>query len=259
VLALLALAAAVSAQVNLAPNLRVWRSEIEQSGVRVLFARVYTDSERNLLTLPADTPARPLFAAMLRQPAFVEQLVNAHALTTNLRGVSLVFLNMQRSPEWDGHEDALLAHELAHIALKARGYESLRASGLTSCQITHATNIVQHVLVRAELRRRGLDDVPFRVRSLETAQDAAAAGLSTGGSFCDQARRLEMWIDASIGLRDEQWPRRGEFLTLLRNLWPELAGPAEHLIATLNAKDVADKTVYESALAAAAETLRELK
>jgi hypothetical protein len=258
VLALLALAAAASAQVDLAPKLRAWRSEIEHAGVRVLFARVYTDSDRNLLTLPPDTPARPLFAAMLRQPAFVEQLVHAHALTTNLPGVSLVFLNMVRAPEWEGQEDALLAHELAHIALKARGYESVRAPGLAACQITHATNIVQHALVRRELRSRGIDDVPFRVRSLEAAQDAVT-GLSTGGSTCDKARRLEMWVDAALGLTDGQWPQRPEFLALVGKLWPELAASAERLIAKLQVSDLSDRPGYESALVTAAQTLRELE
>jgi hypothetical protein len=257
--ALLPLVAAVSAHVDLSPRLRDWRDELAAAGVRVLFARVYTDPERNLLILPPDAPERPLFAGMLAQTAFVEQFVHAHALTANLRDTSIVFLNMHRAGEWQGHEEALLAHELVHIALKTRGYDSIRAQGLAACQTIHATNIVQHVLVRRELRAREIDEVPFRVRALELLRAAAASAQETPPTACDNARRLETWVDAALGLTDEQWPHRPEFLALLRKKWPQLAEPAARLMERLERADLSDQKVYEASLAAAAATLRQLE
>ena len=257
--ALLALAALVQAQVELTPALQRWHAALEKGGVRVLFARVHTDSERNLLILPAETPERPLFAAMLAQRSFVEMFVHAHALTANLPRASLVFLNMKRAAEWEGYEEALLAHEMAHIALNARGFDRVRAPDLAPCQVTHATNIVQHVLVRRELQARGIDEVGFRIRLLQAVASTAAEAAADSDSVCDKARRLEMWVDTALGLTNRQWPGRTDFLALLRERWPELAEPAAALIAKLEGLDLVDRAAYARALAAAAETLRQLK
>lgn len=255
----LALAIAVSAQVELSPRLQEWRAELNETGIRVLFARIYTDTDRNLLILPPDAPERPRFAGMLAQNAFVEQFVHAHALTVNLSGISLVFLNMRRAAEWEGHEEALLAHELAHIGLKARGYESVRATGLPPCQVIHATNIVQHVLVRRELRARGINEAPFRIRTLSPVLEASGDGQDVRSSECDRARRLELWIDVAIGLTDEQWAQRKRFLDLMEKKWPELAQPSARLSARLEKADLSDEKVYEETLTAVAAALQELE
>jgi hypothetical protein len=191
---------------------------------------------------------------VLAQPNFVAQFVHAHALTITVRGTSLVVLNMQRAAEWKSHEEALLAHELAHIHLNLQGYGNVQAQ--PSCLATHTTNIVQHVLVRRELRSRGIDEVPFRVRALEATREGLASATPGAESVCDNARRIEMWVDTALGLTDDQWPKRAEFLAMLEQKWPELASAAARLIDRLREADLSDKAVYNAALA---DTLRQLK
>src|SRR3954447_3088272 len=136
----------------LSPPLAKWKGEIEATGkTTVVIARVFTDPVRNELMLADDVEFRPLLSRLLANRSFVSQFVQTHAMNVNantgVRPVSVVFLNMARAADWEGQEDAVIAHELGHIWLHTQGYQAPHVAGRLSCEAVHAGDIVQHVLI----------------------------------------------------------------------------------------------------------------
>lgn len=256
--ALLLYLMAASARVELSPDLAEWKREIEAAASRpILLARVYTDPEGKELLLPPDAPERPAIAALLHQESFVRQLVDAHALSVTVespRPLSIVLLNMAREREWRQQEEALLAHELGHLWLEARGFGAPRMLGGFACEAIHAGDMVQHVLIRRELRARGIAYIPLWVRTLEPAL-AELKRSPAPPAGCRAIGRLALWVDVLAGLTEDQWPARAEFLEKLAATSPELAPQAAGIARRVTAADLDDIAVYRAVLRDVLETV----
>ncbi len=179
-------------------------------------------------------------------------------MTANLpvggRRVSFIVLNMSRAAEWQAFEDPILAHELGHVYLDVRGYRSpgLRP-GTPVCEAVHTGDLVQHILIRPEMARRGIDYVPWMAATLEPVIERLQMPPAAGGSKCGQLARLSMWLDASLGLTAEDWPRLPEFVDVLNRSFPELVPIEAGLRNRLAAMDVSSRAGYQAALRLAAE------
>jgi hypothetical protein len=245
-LLLLAAASEPSGRVELSPRLAAWKSEIEARGQRIILARVYPD-------VPQDTDQRAAVARVLADPAYAAQLRNAHAMTVNLEGygrrASFILLNMARYSEWRAFEEPLIAHEFGHVYLHVRGYRSPGiAPGEPVCEATHVGDMVQHILIRQEMKKRGIDYVPWMAGTLDPVIAILRKGGPAPNGRCDQLARLSMWVDASLGLTERDWPRLPEFLELMQQRFPELAPVEASLRDQLAALDVTRIPTYESAL-----------
>ncbi|MCC6861395.1 MAG: hypothetical protein IT158_22695 [Bryobacterales bacterium] len=193
-------AGAQSAHVHFPEPLAAWAREIERvSGGAVRAARIYTDPLRNELRLPADAPAPELIAHYLRDDSFRAQFAAAHALTVNHNGprgkTHLILLNMARADEWTGEEEGLLAHELGHAWLDARGFAApVYVPGPRSCVGVLAGDIVQHVLIREETERRGVSQKGYWMRQLRSS------GTQPAPEPCQRLIQLAHLVDARLGL-----------------------------------------------------------
>jgi len=235
-----------------------WQTEIEAlSRGTLVVVRVETDRAENVLRVPASFAGRPVVAGLLRQETFVGQFVRAHALTVNYSGVEgtfhFILLNMALAADWDGMEDSLLAHEFGHVWLHVNGYRSV--DYLDSCLSTHAGDIVQHVLIREETRRRGFDYMKFWVRNQErwmSAESAMPADLDR----CQQLQLISAWMDAELGFAGTSWDQRERYLQLLRGRHPALQPVVEDLRALMGGLDLWDRSVYELVLGRVVRRLR---
>lgn len=239
-----------------------WQAEVEaQSGGIVVIVRVETDPGQNVLRIPPNFPGRSVVAGLLQQETFVAQLVRAHALTVNYSGTEgtfhFILLNMALAPDWEGMEDSLLAHELGHVWLHANGYRAVDSE--VSCLATHAGDIVQHVLIREETRRRGFDYMRFWTRSQEKwllAQENSDAVIVLEG--CRALQLISAWMDAELGLTETQWPLRERYLRLLRVRFSDFTPVVTDLRTLLAGLDLWDRSLYEFALGKVVERLRPL-
>lgn len=238
-----------------------FQAQIETlSGGRVVIVRVETDRSQNVLRIPSVFPGRSVLARLLRQETFVGQLVRAHALTVNYGGVEgtyhFVLLNMDRAADWDGMEESLLAHEFGHVWLHVNGYRSPEYED--SCLTTHAGDIVQHVLIRQETRRRGFDYMRFWMRNQEKwllAEEKAPAPVALDG--CQRLQLISAWMDAELGLTDGEWKMRERYLSLLRERYGSLMPVVTELGAMMTGLDLWDRSLYELVLARVVRRLGE--
>ena len=255
---LLAVAPEPSGRVVLSPSLALWKAQLQGSGRLIVLAKVY--SVNGELRLPADTEQRTAVAHILGEPAIAAQFAKMHAMTVNLqsygRRASFILVNMARENEWQGFEDVIIAHEFGHIDLHVRGYRSPGVGpGTPLCEAMHTGDIVQHILIRREMTQRGIDYVPWMAGTLSPLIDRLRVPGPAPGNRCDQLAKLSMWLDASLGLTPEDWPRLPEFLDLMEQSYPELAQVASDLHDRLGAMDVADRAGYKAALKLAAGAL----
>lgn len=234
----------------LGERLETWRREIEQRGEPVVVVRVETDRETNRLRVP---DAR--LAGLLAREGLAEQFRRTQAMTVNYRGadgrVHFIVVNLDRAAEFQDAEEALVAHELGHAWLDGLGFHSLPTLGEAEpCLAIHASDIVQHVLIRRELDRRG---IPYRehwIRSLEPALEALrkSGPPPAKGDPCDKLARLALWTDVRLGLTPEAWSRYGEFDRAFRRAFPELADAVEEMVTVLGAVDLTARERFERAL-----------
>jgi hypothetical protein len=240
-----------------------WKDEIRVlSGGSVEIVRVETDRSANVLRIPSQFAGRPLVVSLLQQETFVAQFVRAHALSVNYSGTEgtfhLILLNMARQADWDGLEDSLLAHELGHVWLHASGYRA--PSFENSCLTTHVGDIVQHVLIRAETRRRGFDYMTFWTRNQE--RWLAVAEKQDAVDPLDACGRLQLisaWLDAALGLTIVQWDQLDRYLKFLRARYAELEPAVTELAAMLSALNLWDRSLYELALARVSRRLQAVR
>jgi hypothetical protein len=248
--------AEVSSKVALTPALAKWKADIEATGkTTVVLARVFTDTKRNELVLPEDAEFRPFLGRLLTSESFVTQFVQTHAMNVNahtgLRPISAVFLNMARAGDWEGQEDAVIAHELGHIWLHARGYEALRVRGGLSCEAVHAGDMVQHILIREQMRLRKIDFLPFWIRTLESALEQMtkqSGDEAATADRCQHVARLALWVDVDLGLTDREWPHRKAMLAALRKSFPLLEDDETEIAAMLRRRNLRDYPSYRDAL-----------
>ncbi|MEO8130987.1 MAG: hypothetical protein ABJF23_20860 [Bryobacteraceae bacterium] len=243
-----------SSKVALSPPLAQWKAEIEATGkTTVVLARVFTDAGRNELTLPSDAEFRPFLRSLLQSEAFVAQFVQTHAINVNshtgLRPISVVLLNMARAADWDGQEEAVIAHELGHIWLHASGYPAPQAARGLSCEAVHSGDMVQHILIREQMRARRIAFLPFWRSTLESAlaemQEAPGDQPLLRADRCRRISRLALWVDVALGMSDRDWSRRPEFLDALRSRFPELRKPTMAITTLLRGHNLQDRAEYQ--------------
>ncbi|MBL8217560.1 MAG: hypothetical protein JNK87_42965 [Bryobacterales bacterium] len=232
------------------PRLTAWQKEIEALGGTPVVLVPVTTTPENTLTIPAAFPGRAVVARLLGDEAFVVQLLRAHALTVTLseagQRYSFVLLNQARAADWEGDPEGLLGHELGHLWLQALGYRSPAASAGDPCLATFAGDIVQHILIRDELRRRGIGYDAFWTR-LQTAW-LAGPPVALPADRCGRLQLLAAWMDAALGYTDAEWPARGRYLQHLRAQYPSLAPYADTLAGKLGDRVLWDRSLYAWAL-----------
>lgn len=245
----IALALVAAVVPPLSERLESWKREIEQRGERVVITRIETDRETGQIRIPPGTPR------LLAEPRLLEQFARTHAMTLNQPDgggrVHFVLLNMARAAEFKDAEEPLLAHELGHVWLDALGFHSPDvASESQPCLAIHAGDIVQHILIRKEIARRGIPFQDYWIHSLETALDALKKeNAPPAAGPCDSLARIALWTDVRLGLGPESWSRYAEFDQTFRRRFPDLAGTVDELVTVLNAVDVTARERYARALA----------
>ncbi|MCC6362921.1 MAG: hypothetical protein IT165_05315 [Bryobacterales bacterium] len=241
-------------------TLEDWGREIEAlSGGPVILVRVETDATDNSLHIPPAFPGREIVRQYFLQQSFVEQLFRAHALSLNQDGFHFILLNMARAADWQGLEESLLAHEYGHIWLDVLGYRAPAYIPAAPCLSTHAGDIVQHVLIREETRRRGFDYMAFWTRNQERWLNSMLS-LTQAPELeaCQRLQLLSAWVDAQLGSTPLQWPKRAEYLGMLNRLYPRLAASANLLVETLEGRDLWDRSLYEAMLIRTMGVLRDV-
>ncbi|MBI3209875.1 MAG: hypothetical protein HYZ37_13395 [Candidatus Solibacter usitatus] len=244
----------------MSPVLEQWQREIETaSGGLVVLVRVETDPVENVLRIAPQFPGRPIVAQRLSQEAFVVQFIRTHAMSITYEGPEgnfhFVLLNMARAADWEGLEDSILAHEFGHLWLNATGFRSLpmQQDALRDCLAIHVNDIVHHILLRQEARRRGIDAMAYWLNTREAWMKSVAGSEAPALDECQEWQIVAECVDALMGA--SRWPRLGEFLNLMRTRHPRLMDRAVQLRDLLSPLDLWDRSVYEYALSAVSRAL----
>lgn len=246
---------------TLTPALLEWRAEIEKRARPVYITRVDYDSANNAYRLPPDAPRRDLFASYLRTPAFLSDFQHLYAasLTHNAKGgeAYLIMLNMARAGEWNDSEEAVIAHEMAHLWLQSLGYPApAYQPGPLSCVGMFSGDIVQHVLIRRELDRRGIRHRRLLARVLDaTARDLAANPKPPEQDRCLLVRQAAQLTDAILGMQGEDWPGRETYDKVWRDKLPDIEAPVARILAYLQDHEVSSREGHEAAIKFAYEQL----
>ncbi|MCS7024078.1 MAG: hypothetical protein NZV14_04720 [Bryobacteraceae bacterium] len=236
------------------PSARSWLAEVEQlSGHRVVVVPVETNRATNTISIPADFPGRPVVRELLMQENFVAQFVRAYALTVSAsqsgQRFHFVLLNLARAEQWQDHREQLLAHEAGHLWLDALGYRSLQVdpSDPQACLATHASDIVQHILIRQEMQRRGFDSSFWIFNQQEWLRQLPESGpVNVAG--CERAQVVSLWLDGALGLNPSVWPQWPIWKVRTRQAFPDLVAAAERLASFLENLNLWDRSLYEAAL-----------
>jgi hypothetical protein len=242
---LLALSLALAAE-TVPAVIEQWRKDLrEEFGVTIPIVWVGRNVE-------GDPEGMDLAARQLAGEAFRAQfrLMQAATITEEPPGGPriAVLMNEAWRPSWSGHEAALLGHEFGHVWLRLRRLPAPAYSGgATACLAVHTGDIVQHVLIRAELDRRNIDHKTSLMKSMDEAAAAMKHGSAARDS-CAAARQTAIWVDSRLGLKWTQWPGREEYEAVARRLFPEAEEPVNRIIALLDGKDLNDRFVHRQAL-----------
>jgi hypothetical protein len=245
-----------SAKVELSPRLAEWQKEIEaKGGGKLIPVRVFVEVKNGTPTyiLPEDAPQRPVLVRYFSDAGFRSQFVRTHAVSINYTGaegkLSFVVLNMDRLK---GDEEMLLSHEFGHAWLHASGLRApVMPAGQAACQAIHVGDIVQHMLIREEQRRRGFEFRPGWTNELEAAAaklKEQAPETQPPADPCLRLERLALLVDVESGLTDEDWPARRGFLERLPAGDPRLADMAKRVTRILKGFELREPTEYYLAL-----------
>ncbi|MCC7153607.1 MAG: hypothetical protein IT161_03470 [Bryobacterales bacterium] len=243
-----------------------WIREIEQSGGgQVLIARAGYDAEANEIRLAPGTTRPELFAEYLHQLAFVRELMAAQALTVSRQTpeegpLHLILINTARIAGRRDVEEAVIGHELGHAWLRTLGYPAVAAgNSVANCLAIHATDAVQHILIRKELRRRGIDAETPWIATLNDALDQwKVRPLPAALTPCERIQTASQWVDVRLGLDEARWPRITGYEAQLKTRYPDIEQAVSGLAAYLAGQDVAEKEVNRRALLEAVRRLRAL-
>lgn len=242
---LLALSLALAAQ-PVPPEIERWREDLrEVFGVTIPIVWVGR-------TVEGDPEGMDLAARQMASEGFRAQfqMMQAATVTESLAGEQRIAVLMNESwrPSWSGHEAALLGHELGHVWLRLRRLPAPAYSGgATACLAVHTGDIVQHVLIRAELERRGIDHRSLLMKNMDEAAAAMMRGSAARDS-CAAARQAALWVDSRLGLKEKEWPGRADYEAAARRLFPEAEGPVGRIVGLLGGKDLDDRFVHRQAL-----------
>lgn len=230
----------------------------------MLIARVEHDPETNQIRLAPDTPSPGLFAEFLSQPSFVRQFMASQALTVSRRTPRgeqhLIIINTSRTIAQPDSEEAVIAHELGHAWLRAQGYPAATTrEGVPNCLAIHATDVVQHILIRKELRARGFDADRAWIQTLNDALEQwKTRPLPAELPACERIQTASQWVDVRLGLDASRWPRIEEYEALLSARYPAIQQAVSDLAAYLASVNVADKSANRDALVQAVLRLQTL-
>ena len=237
-----------AAAIAISATLLAWKGEIEQlARVPVIIAMVEHEAASNSYSLAADAPRREMLTSYLKQPDFLREFSRMNAMLLNHKEPGepayVILLNGARRAEWGAHSEALLAHELGHAWVKAQGYATPAfVNNRWACVGVHSGDITQHVLIRAELKRRQIDYETFWVRQLELS----TAGLEAAGSVpeaerCARVAQASELVDVRLGLDAGRFPGLARYEAAVARTMPEVGRTADEIVAYLRQNDVADK------------------
>ena len=242
----------------LAAPLELWRQEIEKTGPQgVVLLRLQPGDPA-----PADTPHRDILRPDLEDRDFQLQFQRAQALSVTYTGdegrLSFVLLNTRQTPPDD--EPYVIAHEFGHLWLKALKYPApAYAGGPAACLSILTGDAVQHVLIRKDMDRRGIEWRAPWIRTLEPALKAMEAQRNPPPpTRCQAMTQTILWIDVSLGLTDEQWPERRRFLDLLTRQFPVIEPVAPGLAAYLEKQNLVPRDGHVQALQTVFNRLKEM-
>ncbi len=242
-----------------------WKSDIEaKGGARLLVAEVQHQAERNEFTLAEDTPGRELFVEYLKQDQFMRQFSLMYAVMIHHKspagGAYLILLNGAKRAEWEAHQEALLAHEFGHAWLKAQGFPApVLINNEWACVGIHAGDIAQHVLIRDELDRRGIDHRTFWFRTMEQAAEQMEKGTTPPDSDrCARVRQASQLVDVRLGVKTGEWAGQGRYEAAVRRSMPEVESTVAAIVSYLQAHDMSDRAQHRAALQFVFEKLKDL-
>jgi hypothetical protein len=246
-----------SAVVSLSAPLAQWKREIEAvRHSKVVLARIFTDQAGNEIILPQDAEERPILRQYFLNPAFIAEFVHMQAATLNYKSgggmIHFILLNMARAEEWDDQEEAVLAHEFGHVWLFANNYPAPAFEGKAdSCVAILAGDAVQHVLIREEMRRRGIDYLTYWTRNLETqleSLDGRSPDAFAQLPLCREMTLLTQWLDVRLGLSAGSWGNYGRFLEAMARSFPRLRPHVEEVERLLRGANLGDIDIYTQVL-----------
>lgn len=240
-----------AATLVLTAALATWQGEIETAGgVPLLVAKVEYSEADHTFRLPGDVKGRELFVEYLRQPAFVAQFHQMYAAMVHHRvegqEAYLIMVNGEKEKEWEGYEEALLAHEFGHAWIKAHGFPTPRfQNDGWSCVSIHTADITQHVLIRAELDRRGIDHKTFWQTTVGKAITQAEKGQTLWtDTGCSRVAVAAQLVDIRLGLPSFREP----YEAIVRKQLPVVLPVVDRLVKYLGDVDLWDKAQHRQAL-----------
>jgi hypothetical protein len=221
--------------------LLAWQLEIETLG----------NMKLRILSFPGSTLSQDDERALgptLRQPGFAELFSRAQALSLRLETGSqirtYVLLNNALIARTGNDKIQLIAHEFGHHWLAAQGMlPPAYVPGPRGCLAVHAGDIVQHILLRRELDRRGFSWRESYARDYQQA--FFAAGNQPRGDACFRAQRLSLMMDIRTGFAAGAFDARNAYLAWLGEQDREAEAIAVELEESLQELDAKD---YDAAL-----------
>ena len=248
---------------TLTPALESWKAEIESAGVPVLIAHVEHDKGTNTYSLPEGIERRALFAEYLGQTDFLRQFEQMYGVMVHHkkgRAAYLVMLNGGRQEEWAPYEEAVLAHEFGHAWIKSKNYPTpIFQTGLAGCLAIHTGDIAQHVLIRKELARRGIDQRTFWLKTLDEAT-AKAAGMEKPPEQdrCVRVMQAAELVDVRLGLEGVDWAGREAYEARVSRVFPEVEPTVAGIVAWMKDHDMEDVAEHRQTLVVVFEHLKAL-
>ncbi|MBM3761692.1 MAG: hypothetical protein FJW36_15780 [Acidobacteria bacterium] len=247
---------AMQLPVALPPVLEQWKSEIEASTFqRIEIVRIPGDP------IPAED--RDVLISYFSKPDFAGSFQRAQAMTFRYERAgktrSLILLNLPRMQQTQNSPAALISHELGHLWLASLGFiPPVYEPGPRACLGIHIGDMVQHMLLRAESDRRGIDWRPSYARDYQAANDTLRGAPMGAGDNCFRAQRLSLMLDVRTGFEHGAFPGREEYLDALAKQDPQAEAISIELIEELDGKVQLDPNGYAWALERARSALERL-
>jgi hypothetical protein len=248
----LLLLAAASAWAQAEDALTAWGEEIEKTAGRIVFVRVELDP-RNQVRIPKDTERADILLPYLRDETFRNELSAAHALTLNWEGngekYHFVLLNMALAAQWKDASDGLIAHEIGHIWLHAKGlaappYEA----GPDACITIQTADMVQHALIREEMQRRGISGKEYLLNNLKLAMKGLGSGKPAQLDSCRRLIVLSHWLDFRFGIAPGDWGDAEHYAELHAARYPDIEAAGSVIEEYLRTHEISDRKTFLQAV-----------
>ncbi|MEO7650448.1 MAG: hypothetical protein ABIZ80_08255 [Bryobacteraceae bacterium] len=241
-------------------NLVQWGEEIERTAGRIVFTPVRRESGRGEWRLPASQERQDIILQYLRDSSFEAELAAAHALTVNWeRGAEryhFIVLNMDLAGQWENAREGLLGHELGHVWLHAKGLVSPPFEpGPDACISIQSADIVQHILIRAEMERRGISSKEYLLNNLKISLDALEKPGGARLTRCQRAIALSHWLDFRHGLEGGDWEEADRYEARHRDRYPDISRLGDEIEKYLREHEITGRESFLQAVAFVRERL----